>query len=130
MVSLLREPKDGIELTMRVSSEEYTKLTMTASQHRLDVGEFLRRRGLGLRTPKPMGDILAQIAESSKRIEGQLVTLTSAVTCFSPHNTSSLDRSLRQLRDLLTKVRRQELSQERNQSLREEQDRLQEDSTV
>ena len=99
---------DDVEVTLRLTKLEALQLEQRARQYNLSLQDFVRRRTLGLRFPRFIGDVFERIHATLGSIDGKLTELNQNVY-LPPHIVThpELGRDLSQLTNLTNRVKSQ-----------------------
>jgi len=99
--------QDRQKIVIQLPRSEYLQLSQLALQHGLSLEEFIRRRALGLRLPRFIGDVLSRIANTLNAIEQDLQHIKQGRHTSDILDTNaSLARNLKQLTTLVKRLQR------------------------
>lgn len=99
---------DDVEVTLRLTKLEALQLEQRARQYNLSLQDFVRRRTLGLRFPRFIGDVFERIQATLGSIDSKLTELNQNL--YLPTHLAShpeLGRDLNQLTQLTNRVKSQ-----------------------
>ena len=99
---------DDVEVTLRLTQMEALQLEQRARQYNLSLQDFVRRRTLGLRFPRFIGDVFERIQATLGSIDSKLTDLNQNLY-LPTHlaNHPELGRELSQLSQLANRVKSQ-----------------------
>jgi hypothetical protein len=99
---------NDVEVTLRLSKLEALQLEQRARQYNISLEDFVRRRTLGLRFPRFIGDVFERIQATLGSIDEKLIDLNQNL--YLPTHVAShpeLGRELTQLTNLTNRVKSQ-----------------------
>ncbi len=103
-------PRATKRVEIKLTEQEHWVTSERAAQYNLSLTEFIRRKTLGTRLPRFVGDVFLKVSEHLQRIEAQLNRTNQSIHEARSQNapviiSSSFSQDVKSLRTIMRRLR-------------------------